>query len=193
MGVEIIPQIAPTVQDSAVSAYAPFWDVSLTRWGITFPQAIGAFVANVAVESAHFKRTLEYASDDWCNKEYGGRISLGNVMLGDGAKFKGRGLIQITGRAAYGQCSKALFGDDRLLTTPSLLEAPQAALDSACWFFTTYKPELLATCRLPETWVHPGPHQYSKFIWIVILINGGFNDFAERFTYYQNARKILGF
>lgn len=189
MAVNIIPQIAPGVSLSSIAPYAPFWDVNLTRWGITLPQSIGAFIANVAVESANFKRTLEYASGE----EYEGRKDLGNVINGDGVKFKGRGLIQITGRTAYQQCSRALFGNDCLLTAPSMLESPQNALNSACYFFSTYKPELLATTKLPETWIHPGPHQYTKFQWIVILINGGLNDYDARLANYQRARTVLNF
>jgi putative chitinase len=189
MSISLVNEICPSVPLSRLAPYAPFFDVSLTRWGITLPQSVGAFIANVAVESANFKSTLEYASGE----EYEGRKDLGNVILGDGVKFKGRGLIQITGRTAYQQCSRALFGNDCLLQAPSMLEAPANAINSACWFVTNFKPDWIATTRLPETWIHPGTHGYTKFQWLVILINGGLNDYDARLANYQRARQILNF
>lgn len=60
--------------------------------------------------------------------------SLGNTQPGDGYKFRGRGFIQITGRANYAAASKALYGDDRLLKNPDLLNDPKAAAEATAWF-----------------------------------------------------------
>lgn len=60
--------------------------------------------------------------------------SLGNTQPGDGYKFRGRGFIQITGRANYAAASKALYGDDRLLKNPDLLNDPKAAAEASAWF-----------------------------------------------------------
>ncbi len=60
--------------------------------------------------------------------------SLGNTQPGDGYKFRGRGFIQITGRANYTAVSKALYGDDRLVKNPDLLNDPKAAAEATAWF-----------------------------------------------------------
>lgn len=62
---------------------------------------------------------------------------LGNVATGDGYKFRGRGLIQITGRSNYEQASHKVYGDSRLLITPELLTLADSAALSACWFYTS--------------------------------------------------------
>jgi predicted chitinase len=60
--------------------------------------------------------------------------SLGNTEPGDGYKFRGRGFIQITGRANYTAVSRALYGDDRLVQNPDLLNNPTAAAEATAWF-----------------------------------------------------------
>ncbi len=62
---------------------------------------------------------------------------LGNVNAGDGFKFRGRGLIQITGRSNYEQASQKVYRDSRLLTTPELLTIAHEAALSACWFYSS--------------------------------------------------------
>lgn len=69
---------------------------------------------------------------------YGGRFgerNLGNLYPNDGWLFIGRGFKQITGRDNYRRCSLALYRDERLLETPELLEQPEAAAQSAGWFW----------------------------------------------------------
>jgi len=61
---------------------------------------------------------------------------LGNTEQGDGYKFRGRGFIQITGRANYKRTSEALYSDNRLLTNPDLLNNPTAAAESTAWFIS---------------------------------------------------------
>lgn len=186
--VEQIIQIDPKVKKSDLLLFEPFFEPVLRRWGIVKPQSLGGLFANLAVESAHFKRTLEYAS----GSAYEGRTDLGNTQPGDGKKFRGRGLIQLTGRNVYKQCSRDLYGNESLLTTPQILESAEPALQSACWFFARYK-DILSVTLQPETWHKPGVHNYDKFQWICIMINGGFNDYDERKQNYLRARKILNF
>lgn len=72
------------------------------------------------------------------NAIYGGEWgakNLGNTEPGDGAKFIGRGYIQITGRANYAACSRDVFGSGMLLNAPQLLESAQNAALSAGWFW----------------------------------------------------------
>ena len=60
--------------------------------------------------------------------------SLGNTQPGDGYKFRGRGFVQITGRANYEALSKAIYGDKRLLDNPDLLNTPEASAQATIWF-----------------------------------------------------------
>jgi predicted chitinase len=59
---------------------------------------------------------------------------LGNDKPGDGYKYRGRGFIQVTGKANYLACSMALYGDDRLVKNPDLLNNPEAAAASTAWY-----------------------------------------------------------
>lgn len=69
---------------------------------------------------------------------YGGRFgekNLGNIYPNDGWLYIGRGFKQLTGRENYRRCSLAIYRDERLLETPELLEQPEAAAQSAGWFW----------------------------------------------------------
>ncbi len=183
--------IVPAIKDADMAKYLPWLQTELPVYRIDTPQRIGGFIAQVAHESASFSAVREFAS----GKEYEGRKGLGNTQIGDGEKFKGRGLIQITGRGNYAWCSEDLFKDNRLLINPALLEQPQFAVESACWFWTTAKP-LNAICDHPEDWVHIWDHDgrtYSKVEWMTLLVNGGQNGLTERVSFYQRARQVLNF
>lgn len=106
-------------------------------------------------------------------------IWLGNTPEadGDGQKYRGCGLIQITGYDNYLACSKALFGDDRLLRTPELLEQAEWAAKSTAWFWSSRNLNALADS--------------GSFEMITRRINGGPNGYAERMTFYNIALKVL--
>ena len=96
-------------------------------------------------------------------------------MAGDGSKYRGRGLIQITGRANYKACGEALSLD--LINHPELLEKPQHACMSAAWFWATKGLSTLAD-----------EGQFDK---ITQRINGGQNGAADRQALYARALKVL--
>ena len=76
------------------------------------------------------------------NVVYGGRWgreNLGNVEIDDGWRFRGTGLIQLTGRDNFRRASQALFGDARLLDDPDRLAEPEIAARAAAWFFAVDK------------------------------------------------------
>ena len=79
-----------------------------------------AFLAQIGHESGSLVYVKEMGGPSYFAK-YDGRKDLGNTQPGDGAKFCGRGLIQVTGRANYRTASQVLFGDERLLFSPELL------------------------------------------------------------------------
>ena len=106
---------------------------------------------------------------------YESRADLGNVRPGDGVRFRGRGLLQVTGRANYAACGKALGLD--LLAQPELLEQTVNACRSAGWFWQTRGLNALADA--------------GDQLKVTRRINGGVNGLAERLALYQAARKVL--
>lgn len=135
-----------------------------------------AFLAQIGHESGSLVYTKELGGASYFAK-YDGREDLGNTQPGDGAKFAGRGLIQITGRANYAKASKALFGDDRLLKTPEVLEQPEWAAKSATWYWTTRNLNALA--------------DQDRFTDITKAINGGTNGLEDRKARYRLALSVL--
>lgn len=69
------------------------------------------------------------------NRVYANRMTNGPEESGDGWMFRGRGIIQITGRENYTLCSQFMFSDDTLVKSPDLLLDPYYAIHSACWFW----------------------------------------------------------
>ena len=97
------------------------------------------FLAQCAHESAGFRHLKELGGPKYLAKYDTGRLAekLGNTPEadGDGAKYCGRGLIQLTGKSNYRHASLALFGDERLLKSPELLEEPVLAARSAGYYW----------------------------------------------------------
>lgn len=188
---EQLKEIVPAIKQANVDKFLPYLQVYMPKFGIDTPQRIGGFIAQVAHESANFAAVREFAS----GKEYEGRKDLGNTQAGDGERFKGRGLIQITGRGNYKWCSDSLFLDNRLLINPTQLEEPEVAVESACWFWAKAKP-LNSVCDHPEDWTHVWDHNgktYTKIMWMTLLVNGGQNGIGERTANYYRAKQVLNF
>ena len=104
-----------------------------------------------------------------------GAKNLGNTQPGDGWKFRGRSLIQVTGRANYAACGKALGLD--LLNRPELLERPENAAKAAAWFWSSNGLNKLA--------------DNDNIEGITSKINGGKNGLADRIKRYEKAFKVL--
>lgn len=83
---------------------------------------------------------LEYQKqpEKIANRVYGNRMGNGPEESGDGYRYHGRGLIQLTGKDNYRQCSQDVFGDDRLVENPDMLAEPEGAVASACWYWTKH-------------------------------------------------------
>jgi len=108
------------------------------RYGLDSALERAHFLAQVAHESGSGKWLRELAS----GRAYEGRKDLGNVQVGDGIRYKGRGLIQCTGRANYTAYTGWKYGDDRCVKNPQLLEELPDAVDAAFWYWTVRRPKL---------------------------------------------------
>lgn len=149
-------------------------NAAMAKYGINTPARQSAFLAQIAHESGSFRYTSELAS----GQAYELRSDLGNTEPGDGLRFKGRGLIQITGRANYASCSTALFGTPTpLLDHPEMLETVALASESAAWFWWSHGLNSLADA--------------DKFEKITRRINGGLNGYTERLAFWKVAKLVL--
>jgi putative chitinase len=150
---------------------------AMQRFDINTPARQAAFLAQIGHESGRLQFVRELAS----GKDYDtGRkaIALGNTPEadGDGQRYKGRGLIQITGFRNYVLCGTALELD--LIDHPELLEQPEHAAMSAAWFWWNARLNELA--------------DKGDFRTITRRINGGFNGLADRLALYESSRQALG-
>lgn len=138
---------------------------------INTPQRWAHYLAQIAHESCELKYTKELAS----GKAYEGRKDLGNTKNGDGMRYKGRGLIQITGKANY-EKYKAFCGYDVVLH-PELLEKPFGAVKSSMWYWLKHDLNTLA--------------DKDDLKGITKVINGGLNGYEDRKKYLIRAKKTL--
>lgn len=193
---QILPNAGP-VAGVFVSAL----NTAMGKYQIITPQRIAAFLAQVGHESGqllHLVENLNYGApgllatwpsrftpelaaqvarnpEQIANIVYASRLGNGPATTGDGWKFKGRGLIQITGWVNYQACGSALALD--LLTQPELLEQPIYASLSAAWFWQANGLNSLADA--------------GQFEAITKKINGGLNGQADRLALYNTALQVL--
>lgn len=161
-----------------VDNFLPYINEAFTRYKI---EGIAAemFIAQLAVESGELRWVRELASGQAYDT---GRLAkaLGNTPEadGDGQFYKGRGLIQITGKANYRACGEALGLD--LIHHPEILEEPKWAVESACWYYASRKLYRFTNASTLE-----------NFKGMTKAINGGFNGLADRIMYWERAQKYL--
>ena len=191
-------QILPNAGRNA-GVFVPVLNTAMGKYGIVTRLRIAAFIAQVGHESGQLTRLVEnlnYSAEGmmktWpsrfdlvrataaarkpeqiANIVYGGRM--GNTAPGDGWKYRGRGLIQITGRTNYAACGEALGLD--LLSKPELLELPQHAAMSAAWFWSMKGLNTLA--------------DQGQFMKVTRRINGGLTGQTDRQALYDKALEVL--
>ncbi|MDK1394851.1 glycoside hydrolase family 19 protein [Pseudomonas protegens] len=173
-------QILPNAGAKA-GVFVPALNAAMSKYGIITRLRMAAFIAQIGHESGQLLYVRELGSNQYLSKYDTGTLAkrLGNTPEadGDGQKYRGRGLMQVTGRANYEACSEALFSDARLLNTPELLENPVYAALSAGWFWQRAGLNNLA--------------DKGDFLTITKRINGGTNGLADREALYERALRVL--
>ena len=191
---QILPNAGPVA-----GVFVPVLNTAMGRYQIVGTKRIAAFIAQVGHESGHLTRLVEnlsYSADalrrNWpsrfsvelasavarkpeqiANIAYGNRM--GNTAPGDGWKYRGRGLIQITGKNNYRACGEALGLE--LIAQPELLEKSQHDCMSAAWFWATNGLSTLADA--------------GEFDAITQRINGAQTGAADRQALHARALKVL--
>lgn len=167
---QILPNAGPVA-----GVFVPILNAAMGHYQIVGAKRVAAFIAQIGHESGQLKYVKEIWGPTKAQAKYEGRADLGNTVKGDGSKYRGRGLIQITGRANYAECAEALGLD--LINHPELLEKPQHACMSAAWFWASRGLNTLADA--------------GKFDTITRRINGGQNGAADRQALYVRAMRVL--
>jgi len=146
---------------------------AMKKFGILTPIQRAHFLAQCAHESGGFKWVREFAS----GTAYEGRSDLGNTQKGDGVKYKGRGYIQLTGRANYTKFRGSVTDD--VVSNPILVEQSYVA-QSAAWFWKTRNFNSIA--------VDDSVDSLQK---VTKRVNGGYNGYEERKKYFCGYWKKL--
>lgn len=112
------------------------------------------------------------------NKVYANRMGNGDEKSGDGFKYRGIGLIQLTGKDNITRCSRDLFKDDRLVENPEILLDKSFAIIAACWFWNKNNLNSLA--------------DKLDMIGLTKKINGGKIGLEARIELFNKIQKIVG-
>jgi len=180
--IEQLQAIMPLLPAAKRTTYFPFLTAAVSEFGIDQPARTAAFLAQLAHESAQFKFMEEIWGPTTAQRRYEPpdklATTLGNTEPGDGFRFKGRGPIQVTGRANYRRFGDLLGLD--LVATPAQAASPEVAFRIAALFWSKKGLNELADRVTPEA-----------FREITRRINGGFNGLAERQRFYETAKTVL--
>lgn len=164
-------QIMPNCAAAKRADYLPFIQQAMAEFDITSYLRETAFLAQLAHESGELRYMEEIAS----GAAYEGRADLGNTQPGDGKRFKGRGPIQLTGRANYKRYGDLLGLD--LVNNPTVAATKEVGFRIAGQFWKLNGLNELA--------------DQQQFKAITKRINGGYNGLDDRIKYYERAKKVM--
>jgi putative chitinase len=168
---EMLKAIAPNSKDAIILPLAKYLNQYMGKYEVNNYLRICHFLAQAAHESASFRTLEEYAT----GQAYEGRKDLGNVKPGDGKRYKGRGVFQLTGRANYSTIGKKLGYD--LEGNPDLAATPEISVLTALEYWKSRSLSALADKDDVEG--------------VTRKINGGLNGFADRKEYLAKAKRIV--
>ena len=176
----------------------------LPEYDIDTPHRVAAFMAQCGHESGGFttlQENLNYSAKGLvgtfkkyfpteavakqyerrpemiANRVYANRMGNGDEASGEGWYFRGRGIVQITGKNNYTKCSQSLFESNVLVENPDLLLESEYAIHSACWFWSAARLNELADIGDMKT--------------MTKRINGGYLGLEDRINHYNHAIEIL--
>lgn len=172
LSLEQLKKIMPQASNLKLALYTESINKSMTEFGINTPARQAAYLAQIAHESGQLNYSKELAS----GAAYEGRLDLGNTSPGDGVKYKGRGFIQVTGKANYIAVMLALGLD--CVVHPEVLELPENVARVSAWWWANHGLNELADKK--------------DFKRITKIINGGYNGLEDRERFYALACKVLG-
>ena len=177
---EQLRKMFPKVSGENVTAFTEYLNSAFRLASVNTKRRMAHFLGQVGHESGGLTTFTEWYSgrnaEAYFNKKYGSRKDLGNTVTTDGYKYRGRGPIQVTGKANYNLCGKALGLD--LVSNPDLLANPKYGFNSAAWFWAKRKINTYADADNITT--------------VTKRINGGTNGLADRKTRTTLAKKVLG-
>jgi predicted chitinase len=180
---EHLKSIMPRLTEQRRGELLPFLSSAMTEFAIQTPARAAAFLAQLAHESGQFRFMEEIWGPTDAQRRYEPETklsqALGNSEAGDGKRFKGRGPIQLTGRANYRRFGDLLNTD--LVGDPARAANPDVAFRVAGLFWSKKGLNELADLATAEA-----------FKEITRRINGGYNGLADRQAFYAVARTALG-
>lgn len=159
------------VNKRVVDGLVKYLPEALARYHVNTDLRLAHFLAQICHESDHFNTLEEYAD----GSAYEWRKDLGNVRRGDGRRYKGRGVIQLTGRANYRRYGEILGLD--LENNPELAETPEVSVLTALEYWKQKKLNSLA--------------DEDNVKRITKLINGGYNGLNDRINKLRRAKKAI--
>lgn len=142
---------------------------------ITTPRRLAHFLAQACHETCGFRYLKELWGPTVAQRGYEGRADLGNVRVGDGHLYCGRGIFQLTGRANYARIGGALGLP--LEIDPELACDPQISVRIACHYWSTHQINV--------------PADVNDIVRVTRAINGGLNGLASRKAYLARAQEVL--
>jgi len=185
-------------------AWFEAFNAVLPKYEINTTERVAAFLAQCGHESAGFtvlQENLNYSASGLAsvfkkyfttdeaaayarqperiaNRVYGGRMGNSAEASGEGYKFRGRGIIQLTGKENYTNASKAIFNDDTLIKDPDMINKDKKiAVEVACWFWKKTGLNALADA--------------GDIKGMTKRINGGYIGLDDRIAHYNSALAIL--
>lgn len=211
---ELLKQIFPNSTEENRGKYEKPLSMAMMRYNISTPNRIRAFLSQIGHESRQLSAVVEnlnysakalrsvfgkyfktdaeaeqYARNPEAiaNVVYANRLGNGDTASGEGWKYRGRGLIQLTGKSNYDKATNEMYalpmGVD-FVDEPDLLATPEYAAQSAAWFWETNGLNALADQL-------GGADDTDVFKAITKRINGGYNGLSDRMAIYERAKTVI--